>query len=91
MKTLEERIAEFKQGWTEEKKEIYRDCGDCWDKGYEDGREEALEIINELQQKNDLLQLDFDAAQKIMGCKNQKIEELKKKFDRTSPHVDEWD
>ena len=65
MKTLEERIAEFKQGWTEEKKEIYRDCGDCWDKGYEDGREEALEIINELQQKNDLLQLDFNAAQEL--------------------------
>ena len=69
-------------GWTEEKKEIYRDWGDCWDKGYEDGREEALEIINELQQKNDLLQLDFDAAQKIMGCKNQKIEELKKKLNK---------
>lgn len=37
-----------------------------------------LKIINELQQKNDLLQLDFDAAQEIMGGMNKEIEELKK-------------
>lgn len=40
--------------------------------------ERALEIIDELQQKNDLLQLDFNAAQEIMGGMNKEIEELKK-------------
>ena len=36
----------------------------------------SLKIINELQQKNDLLQLDLTAAQEIMGCVNQEKEEL---------------
>ena len=40
--------------------------------------EQMFQIINELQQKNDLLQLDFNAAQEIMGCMNQEVEKLKK-------------
>jgi Rad3-related DNA helicase len=42
---------------------------------------ELKKIIYELQQKNDLLQLDFNAAQEIMGCMNKEIEELKKNRD----------
>lgn len=40
---------------------------------------ESLEDkIKKLQQKNDLLQLDFNAAQEIMGGMNKEIWELKK-------------
>jgi hypothetical protein len=42
--------------------------------------ERAIKIISELQQKNDLLQLDFNAAQEIMGGMNKEIEELKEKL-----------
>ena len=37
---------------------------------------DLLEIINELQQKNNLLELDLTAAQEIMGCMNKEKEEL---------------
>lgn len=38
--------------------------------------ERTLKIINELQQKNDLLEMDLTAAQEIMGCMNQEKVEL---------------
>lgn len=41
---------------------------------------ELKDQINELQQKNDLLQLDFNAAQEVMGGMNQEKEELIKAF-----------
>ena len=76
MTDLQERITRFKQGLTEEEKRLGRDVSDCWDKGYEDGRSGAVKIINELKQKNNLLELDLTAAKEIMGCMNKEIEEL---------------
>lgn len=37
---------------------------------------ELKDQINELQQKNDLLEMDLTAAQEIMGCMNQEKAEL---------------
>ncbi len=76
--TLEERIAKFKDTILNKRTNYEAHLFVCGESSSDvsDALEESLDIINELQQKNDLLQLDFNAAQEIMGCMNQEKEEL---------------
>ena len=48
----------------------------------------SLKIINEIQQKYDLLEMDLTAAQEIMGCMNKEIEELKRTISNLSTEKD---
>ena len=69
--TLEERIAEL----NEIAEQVFH-TNKAQDESYI--ARKGLTIINELQQKYDLLEMDFTAAQEIMGGMNKEIRELKK-------------
>ena len=73
--TLEERIKNLKES-INEIDAINEECEEFDLSVPIENSREALKIINELQQKNDLLQLDLTAAQEIMGCMNKEKAEL---------------